>query len=61
MDGDGKISVQDFRENYKKHDEEVDEETIKYYMQWDKDKDGCLSLEEFRKMSKGDLSWFYLI
>ena len=54
MDGDGKISVQDLR-NYMLHNgDEVDEGTIKYYMQWDKDGDGCLNLNEFKKMSTGE-------
>ena len=53
MDGDGKISVADFRANFVHNGEEVDEDVIKYYMQWDKDKDGCLSLQEFRNMQSG--------
>ena len=32
MDGDGKISVEDYRNNYKQYGDDPDEETIKYYM-----------------------------
>lgn len=55
MDGDGKISAQDYRDNFKKHGDEPDEGIIKYYMQWDKDGDGCLNLAEFRKMCRGEV------
>jgi Ca2+-binding EF-hand superfamily protein len=37
-----------------KYDGEINMDSIEHYMKWDKDKDGCLSLEEFRKMNRGE-------
>jgi len=35
MDGDGKISVQDLKDNFLKYGDQLDQEMIKRYMQWD--------------------------